>query len=285
MGEPAKARGLGPPRKTDLQQRQVAPVQAKDKTKEVVKPTASVNQSRKPCSKTLNQADSIAGDLLMGTEKSSPSWAEIVYGQNRIGKAEVHEGVNSKMQTPTEITSSPTSGNPTPIKIEMSYVQDEISYWEFVVVCYMVGSNPPLHVIDGFVRRIWKDLDIDIVRTVDSGVFIVRLKSMDDRDKAYVLNGVLFDNKRFITKPWKPEMLTDKNSLSTMPVWIQLPKLKMEYWGGKSLKKIAGLVMNFIKLDKATSQKTRLRFARVLVELNTNEEYLRKSTLSMLSIS
>lgn len=30
---------------------------------------------------------------------------------------------------------------------------------------------------------------------------------------------------------------------------------------------------NVIKLEKATSQKTTLRFARVLVELNTNEEY------------
>lgn len=68
-------------------------------------------------------------------------------------------------------------------------------------------------------------------------------------------------------------MPIDKNSLSTMPVWIQLPKLKMEYWGEKSLRKIAGLVGNVIKLDKATSQKARLRFARVLVELNTNEEY------------
>lgn len=108
---------------------------------------------------------------------------------------------------------------------------------------------------------------------VDSGVFIVRLKTMDDRDKAYESNGVLFDNKPFIIKPWKPEMSTDKSSLSTMPVWIQLPKLRMEYWGEKSLRKIARLVGSVIKLDQATSHKIRLQFSRVLVELNTNEEY------------
>ncbi|CAO2830747.1 unnamed protein product [Amaranthus hypochondriacus] len=113
----------------------------------------------------------------------------------------------------------------------MSDIEDEIKYWETAVVCFVVGSNPPLHIIDEFIRRIWKDLDIDTVGIVDSGVFLVLLKSIEDIYKAYEANGVLFDNKPFIIKPWRPEMPTDKSSLSTMPVWIQLPKLKMEYWG------------------------------------------------------
>lgn len=99
------------------------------------------------------------------------------------------------------------------------------------------------------------------------------MESVEARDKAYESNGVLFDNKLFVIKPWRLEMPTDKNSLSTMSIWIQLPKLKMEYWGETSLRKIAVLVGNGIKLNQTTSQKARLRFARVLVELTTNEEY------------
>ncbi|CAO2826190.1 unnamed protein product [Amaranthus hypochondriacus] len=68
-------------------------------------------------------------------------------------------------------------------------------------------------------------------------------------------------------------MSTDKNNLSSMPVWIQLPKLKVEYRSESSLRKIARIVGNVIKLDNATRQKARLRFARVLVEVNTNDDF------------
>ena len=54
---------------------------------------------------------------------------------------------------------------------------------------YALGVNPPLHVIDGFVKRIWKDLKIDTIGVVDKGVFLVRMNSIDDRDKAYEMNG------------------------------------------------------------------------------------------------
>ena len=48
----------------------------------------------------------------------------------------------------------------------------------------------------------------------------------------------------------------------------------MEYKSEGSLKKIAGIIGNVIKLDKATRQKTRLRFARVLVEMKINDDFL-----------
>src|SRR5687767_10789486 len=134
------------------------------------------------------------------------------------------------------------------------------------MVCFVVGANPPLHVIDSFVRRIWKDLDADTVGMVDKGVYMVRMKSYVSRDKAYESNGVLFDNKPFVIKPWTPEMSMDKDSLSSIPVWIQLPKLKVKYKSEGSLKKIAGIVGKVIKIDNVTHLKTRLRFARVLVE-------------------
>lgn len=55
-------------------------------------------------------------------------------------------------------------------------------------------------------------------------------------------------------KLWTSEMSTDKESLSTMPVWIRLPKLKVEYMGEGSLRKIAGIVGKVIKLDNAIRQ-------------------------------
>ena len=66
---------------------------------------------------------------------------------------------------------------------------------------------------------------------VDNGVLMFKMKSIESRDKAYESNGVLFDNKPLVIKPWKPEMSTDKNSLSSMPVWIQLQQLPIKALG------------------------------------------------------
>ena len=123
-------------------------------------------------------------------------------------------------QIPTPTTEDITPLKPNLVKIDLFDIEDEIRYQETVVVCFVVRAKPPLHVIDGFVRRIWKDLDIDSVGIVDKGVYMVRMKSIESRDKAYESNGVLFDNKPFVIKPWTPEMLTDKNSLSSILVWI-----------------------------------------------------------------
>lgn len=37
------------------------------------------------------------------------------------------------------------------------------------MVCYVLGANPPLHVIEGFVNRIWDSDCIDKIGTVAKG--------------------------------------------------------------------------------------------------------------------
>ena len=60
------------------------------------------------------------------------------------------------LDIPTTRTEGITPLKPNVVKIDLSDVEDEIHYWEIAVVCFVVGANPPLHVIDGYVRRIWK---------------------------------------------------------------------------------------------------------------------------------
>ncbi|KAL9241897.1 hypothetical protein vseg_015957 [Gypsophila vaccaria] len=76
----------------------------------------------------------------------------------------------------------------------------------------------------------------------------------------------LFDNKPLIVNPWSEELELHKPEVKTVPVWIQLHGLSIKFWG-KSLPKIAGLVGKFIKLDNATEQKTKLGYARIMVEM------------------
>lgn len=66
------------------------------------------------------------------------------------------------------------------INITFDDIANEVSLWKSSVVCFVLGANPPLHIIEGYACRIWKDLGIDKIGMVAKGVFLVRFKVMEE---------------------------------------------------------------------------------------------------------
>lgn len=126
------------------------------------------------------------------------------------------------------------------------------------MVCYVLGANPPLHAIDGFVKCIWNPIDIDKVGTVAKGVFLVRLKSQEALTVACDSNGILFDKKPFIVKPLTKNVSYEKESITSIPIWVKFPGLSMHYWGARSLNLIAGMLGRVIRIENATQNKDRV---------------------------
>jgi len=40
-------------------------------------------------------------------------------------------------------------------------VKEEIDYWQNALLCTVLGANPPLEVMKGFINRIWGNFEID----------------------------------------------------------------------------------------------------------------------------
>ena len=171
------------------------------------------------------------------------------------------------------MTSGTSSPSPKPIKIFYEDIEDELKFWETSVVCYVLGANPPLHVIEGFVRRTWNASDIDKIGTVAKGVFIVHMKSAEGLTIACESNGILFDKKPFVVKPCSKNISHEKEHVSTIPVWVRFPKLGMHYRGERCLTLIAGMLGRVIRVDNATKNKDKMLFARVLVELSIDGKF------------
>ncbi|KAJ8419745.1 hypothetical protein Cgig2_019153 [Carnegiea gigantea] len=60
-------------------------------------------------------------------------------------------------------------------------IQSEVDYWSTAVICGVVGSTPPIEVIDGYVHRIWSTKAIDRVVMAQRGVFLVRFTNLQDK--------------------------------------------------------------------------------------------------------
>ncbi|XP_074305592.1 uncharacterized protein LOC141640811 [Silene latifolia] len=64
----------------------------------------------------------------------------------------------------------------------------------------------------------------------------------------------------------------DKEHVKNVPTWLRLHHLPLKFWG-QSLPKMVRLVGKFVQKDNATELKTRLAYARVLVEVQINQKF------------
>ena len=117
----------------------------------------------------------------------------------------VYTGTADALKTKTT-AAGPNNASPSvssssfrnPVKIDFDDIIDEVYYWESAVVCFVLGANPPLPVMEGYVNRIWKELSIDKIVMVAKGVYLVRFLQQHDKTKAYDMNGFMFDKNPFI---------------------------------------------------------------------------------------
>ncbi|XP_074283130.1 uncharacterized protein LOC141607675 [Silene latifolia] len=93
-------------------------------------------------------------------------------------------------------------------------------------------------------------------------------------DTAVVCYGVLmFDNKPLVVKPWSETCCLMKEKVKSVPIWLRLCGLPLKFWSRSCLEKLAGLLGKFIKRDGATEDKTRLGYARLLIEVDIGQEF------------
>ncbi|XP_070004295.1 uncharacterized protein LOC142163443 [Nicotiana tabacum] len=96
---------------------------------------------------------------------------------------------------------------------------------------------------------------------------------MEDRNRVVEEGVQMFDRKPVIGKAWKPDMDLTKTQMEKIPVWVRLLDLDIKYWDKTTLTKIAGLIGQPLKAGSATTQRERLTYARVLVEIELNQTY------------
>ncbi|KAJ8424767.1 hypothetical protein Cgig2_017419 [Carnegiea gigantea] len=171
------------------------------------------------------------------------------------------EGIDLQFVPATEI-----NGIKCP-KLEKDDVTAEVEYWQNALLCSILGANPPFDVMKGFINRIWANYEIDKVLQVRKGVFLVRFTSIQDKITVEQRGLYYFDSKPFFVKSWNPEMDLHTETITSLPLWVQLHDLDIKYWGLSSLSKICSSLGIPIKIDRCTKDKTWIRYARVLIDM------------------
>ncbi|XP_062103541.1 uncharacterized protein LOC133814620 [Humulus lupulus] len=138
------------------------------------------------------------------------------------------------------------------------------------MVCVVLGANPPLTVFEGFINCIWGKLGIERIARMNGGYTLVKFRDEATRDKVLEAGVVHFDRKPVLLRPWSTEL--DKlRMVKSVPVWVHLPNLGLQYWGLKTLSELVSTIGKPMMMDKVTKDKSMVKFARVLVDVEISD--------------
>ncbi|RAL42395.1 hypothetical protein DM860_017575 [Cuscuta australis] len=146
-------------------------------------------------------------------------------------------------------------------------------YWESALICCVLGANPSLEVIRGFLTRIWKLYEIDDVSLLKESQFIVRLKKKEDRDEIVKRKYYYMDKKPVYVQQWYPGCKVDIMNRKDIPIWIQFPELEMKYWSLTGLSRLGSTIGKPIKRDGATASRRKWAYARIMIEVHINQSF------------
>ncbi|XP_062085551.1 uncharacterized protein LOC133791647 [Humulus lupulus] len=138
------------------------------------------------------------------------------------------------------------------------------------MVCMVLGANPPMAVFEGFIKRVWGHLGIAQISRMTLGLTLEKFNDEATRD--HVLeNGVLqFDRKPVIVRPWTAD-LSAIRLIRSVPLWIRLHDLGLQYWGSMCISALGSTIGKPLLVDKFTKERSRVQFARVLVEMEITD--------------
>ncbi|XP_074306340.1 uncharacterized protein LOC141641582 [Silene latifolia] len=159
------------------------------------------------------------------------------------------------------------------LRLTSEDVAGELKFWSTSVVCYILGANPPSSVLNGYVKRVWQGFGVDKIAFMPNGLFLVRFKTKEKQQLVLNNGHLIFDNKPVIVKAWEPDMELVKHDVKRVPIWIKLYGLDVKFWGTDCLRKISGIVGAYIESDEATQNRDFLGYARIMVEVNVDQEF------------
>ncbi|KAM6562940.1 hypothetical protein CsatB_022938 [Cannabis sativa] len=155
-------------------------------------------------------------------------------------------------------------------QLDLEEVKEEAASWNSTMICMVLGANPPMAVFEGFIKRIWGHLGIKQIVKMTRGLVMINFNDEALRDQ--VLEAVVFqfDMKPVIVRPWTSDLNAVK-LVRSVPLWIRLHDLGLQYWGTNCLSALVSTVGKPIMVDQHTKDRIRVQFARVLVEMDITD--------------
>ena len=132
-------------------------------------------------------------------------------------------------------------------------------------------STMGFYYLQSKLHTLWKPTwRIDYV-DLECDFFLIRFSCREDHD-AVLKKGPWFVREHFLSiRPWVPDFRPDTANISSVAIWVRLPKLLMEYYDAEALKEIGQAIGIVLRIDTHTALETRGRYTSLCVQVDVNK--------------
>lgn len=135
----------------------------------------------------------------------------------------------------------------------------------------MVGAilafKPSFADVQQWVRVNWKRYNPKVFH-VKLGVYLFEFQNEENKLEVLGRAWTFYHKSPVTLKEWNSDMDLDNINFNKIPVLVQFPNLKKRFWPAKVLSKLASYVGRPVAADPLTIARTRLSYARLLVEVD-----------------
>jgi hypothetical protein len=135
-----------------------------------------------------------------------------------------------------------------------------------------MDESLPYFLVKKAATVMWQQYGDVEVFSLENGMYIFHFQDEVSCDEILESRLWHISNKPLILRKWKPGMQVLKLALSSVPVWIKICQLPMEFWTSKSISYVASGVGVPFYTDRVTEEQKRVGFVRVLVEIDFNSD-------------
>eukprot|EP00253_Pinus_taeda_P016943 PITA_16943 len=130
---------------------------------------------------------------------------------------------------------------------------------------------PTEKALHAWIKNHWKPKgDIDLYLG-SKGFFTIVFANIEDKDRMFEGGPYFYAAAGLYMRPWVMNFVLERETFISMPMWIRLYSLPLDYWQPKSLKAIGNKLGHFIKISEATLRGKYTSFARICVEMDLFE--------------
>ena len=146
---------------------------------------------------------------------------------------------------------------------------DLCSPWVNAIISKASGASFSSEYFISSVAKLWK-IQPNQTSSLGKGFFVSNLSSEAEVSRV-LSSGPWFLNGTFIsTQKWQPGFRVSEAKDNLLPIWVELPEIPVEFLVEPILKSIGNSLGRFIKADMKSISEKKLRFARLLVLMDTS---------------
>ncbi|GAV78744.1 DUF4283 domain-containing protein [Cephalotus follicularis] len=149
----------------------------------------------------------------------------------------------------------------------------EAQVWENSLVAFLVGKRLPVKSVQEILQRKWGQVGHFSFHVAGSGVFIVKFDNGQARD--WVMDNGPWDiwGYHLALRKWSKGMSLTLEDCKSIPVWVKLSKIPIQYWTKMGQSYIASVLGKPLHMDLSTTNQYALAFANVCIDMAATSSF------------